>query len=1080
MSTGQLPFLRRTICPHCRTAFAPEDVLWIATHSDLLGDPRLGPKEQQRFLPTRFNIDGNALDAKGFACQELACPTCHRAILRSLLESEPEKPCSPPSSQSAVRMDAERSVRDYQFLVDEMGSALRLGDQAPSEKIKSLAQADAEACQEVNERLRRCGELLKQGLRSEAIHLEQSEPGLLDQVAVLDFPQRSEWEAVLRAHGLPVSPALQFETAADLNRAYAEVMPLEGLLKEHRLLALARAPLPVRLQTMKRIARQDSNNPIWAEDIRGFEGVRFGQLEAEAKQATAREDEARLQALIEELRLAAWNQEPPLALIRNAEAGLERVRQKKFRAYLEEVCAKLQDAFAAKDLQRAKKLRKLWDEGTAQAGLAREDSLRERAAPALGWLAREERREAQERQRQAALQEFEGLITASPNRAALEHHLEAFRQHGYEIPTALMERYQKRLERFLKSERRRRIYVGGAVLVGVLLIASVLFFGIYKLSQARKAADAAAQLDEWIENGQLVQAKEYLDELSAKDAQLVNRPEIVDLRQQLANEVERRFLLQQALQRAAEESVDEPESPVLAKAEELARHRGEKDRVQAIRQARKDRIWNLQQQRDEAFLPWFRDLQEKVNRLEGMVQESSDSAAVDPLLTTIDKEMARLPTESKGISEQKRQWTQELTARFQGLRNSIDLHKQESQLVEQLSLSLHRRQSVADYVEAVKTYVKAFPETGRGKDLARVLSELPHWEAVAAWHQLIEPWTSKPFEVKPDEAGERAARCNQFLSQHPLYVDAELVREYASCLAAISQQQESATGSAAAKLRELFAGLLVKDLWVVKLENGKTYYLKANIQREVQKAKELGTGKGYVNVRYLADSEGKEKSTIIKADDVETTSRAPQSVVADLVQKMPANFTAKTWEEATLAIAQKIRSNREMDPVLQVNLLKRVLNLAALGSYSLGQALAEHQRQLKEASVDLEVSWIDPNNTAAGGVRGDARHILERLPSLEPLLKAAQAHRAKVEEAVKRSDRSPIGWLARERSRWSCRSAFQLSGTQELCVLVPGAGGTADWCAVGKSIKGTTTVEVVKLEAFVEGRLVFARRIKAP
>jgi hypothetical protein len=55
----------------------------------LLGDPRLGPEQQQRFLPTRFNADGNALDAKGFACNVLACPRCHLTVPRVLLEIEP-------------------------------------------------------------------------------------------------------------------------------------------------------------------------------------------------------------------------------------------------------------------------------------------------------------------------------------------------------------------------------------------------------------------------------------------------------------------------------------------------------------------------------------------------------------------------------------------------------------------------------------------------------------------------------------------------------------------------------------------------------------------------------------------------------------------------------------------------------------------------------------------------------------------------------------------------------------------------------------------------------------------------------
>ena len=89
MSAAPLQLLRRTRCPHCWTSFPCEDVLWVSSHADLLGDPRLGPEQMQRFLPTRFDVDGNALDANGFPCHTLACPRCHLTVPRALLETEP-------------------------------------------------------------------------------------------------------------------------------------------------------------------------------------------------------------------------------------------------------------------------------------------------------------------------------------------------------------------------------------------------------------------------------------------------------------------------------------------------------------------------------------------------------------------------------------------------------------------------------------------------------------------------------------------------------------------------------------------------------------------------------------------------------------------------------------------------------------------------------------------------------------------------------------------------------------------------------------------------------------------------------
>lgn len=83
--------LRKEItCINCWGRFAPEDVLWIAEHQELVGDPVVpGDGERVRFLPSRFNLRGNALDLYGMECRDLACPKCHLTIPRTLLEREP-------------------------------------------------------------------------------------------------------------------------------------------------------------------------------------------------------------------------------------------------------------------------------------------------------------------------------------------------------------------------------------------------------------------------------------------------------------------------------------------------------------------------------------------------------------------------------------------------------------------------------------------------------------------------------------------------------------------------------------------------------------------------------------------------------------------------------------------------------------------------------------------------------------------------------------------------------------------------------------------------------------------------------
>ena len=91
MPAASLPsaLLPQVTCPYCWHQFDPSDVLWVAAHPSLRGDPRLGPDAQVRFLPSRFAPAGAAVDEAGGVCTELACPGCHLTVPRVLLELEP-------------------------------------------------------------------------------------------------------------------------------------------------------------------------------------------------------------------------------------------------------------------------------------------------------------------------------------------------------------------------------------------------------------------------------------------------------------------------------------------------------------------------------------------------------------------------------------------------------------------------------------------------------------------------------------------------------------------------------------------------------------------------------------------------------------------------------------------------------------------------------------------------------------------------------------------------------------------------------------------------------------------------------
>ena len=76
------------ICPHCWQRFKSEQLLYIASHPSLLGDPILGADAMQRFAPIKFNARGQALDAMNYPTNETACPRCHLKIPMSIVDEK--------------------------------------------------------------------------------------------------------------------------------------------------------------------------------------------------------------------------------------------------------------------------------------------------------------------------------------------------------------------------------------------------------------------------------------------------------------------------------------------------------------------------------------------------------------------------------------------------------------------------------------------------------------------------------------------------------------------------------------------------------------------------------------------------------------------------------------------------------------------------------------------------------------------------------------------------------------------------------------------------------------------------------
>jgi hypothetical protein len=80
--------LSHITCPHCWQRITADQILWVSQHAELMGDAVLGSDAASRFLPTRFTVEGDALDARGMKCQLLGCPRCHLILPRPMTDTE--------------------------------------------------------------------------------------------------------------------------------------------------------------------------------------------------------------------------------------------------------------------------------------------------------------------------------------------------------------------------------------------------------------------------------------------------------------------------------------------------------------------------------------------------------------------------------------------------------------------------------------------------------------------------------------------------------------------------------------------------------------------------------------------------------------------------------------------------------------------------------------------------------------------------------------------------------------------------------------------------------------------------------
>lgn len=955
---------------------------------------------------------------------------------------------------------------DFQRIAEDVRAALGCeGREARALLAESAADYSA-AVDALNDRLRECGELLKRGLRSEALQLCEREPNLLDAVATIDIPDLVPWQEQLRKYRIAIPSALNLAIAGDLNAAYALEQPLMELLRRHRLQALARAPLEMRIETLRKLWRLDQGNPAWQQDLRDYERARFQEIQSKTDVAVQQCDLAQLESLLSEVQVGEWHEPVPQALRARLESSTASVQRRSARQQLAELEPRLNQAFAEYDETEGLRLRAQWDAAESIAGLAPNDRVLQLAQPALKWLDQVAGAALEQSVYQNAKRDLVQGLDDGVKLRDLEriHHTAISRQ---PLPAALEQRYQERIASLeLANTRRRRLLIAtSSAALMVLAVGSA--WAIQRHFREREIATHTAALHGLLSNERIAEADEYLSRLNKNSPEIEAHPNIGQLAAQLAaqksSERQRLANLASALEEVRESGVESPAIEALARAESLARTPEEKLDVERLRGGISAAQRRRQAARDEAFAKDTSDIAARLDALEA--DTKLDLEAVLKKLDPLGAKLKELLAQQAEITPATFALAPSLQTRVTQIQNDLLRERSERDALPRIDGAIASPGALQSVLES---YIKRFPSSPRTHDFQRVVTEdIPTYLAFEEWLEFGKRWRKAHDgpDVAPSDATGLAQEAEALQVKQQDFGWAAGLSERIEYLKLIAARSGL---SALNDARAVFADPVISKLWMIQDPQGRRFYCTQDVK--------FPTNENHVVVDYLTSFDlavKPDKKFALK--DFESKSawygEAPQSVVANQALKALQALDQHLWESTFLDLCELVQRQPRIEPIVQVLILSNLLDAGCQGSLPLQKLCSAQLELLKNPPFEVGANWVDPGDGNAARQSQLAKDFVAGLPDFKLIRKQAVAKRREL-ATLPTQGLTPVGWLVRTKAGWSVRPEIAANHPGALFILGrPAAGKPIQEIPVGE-IKAGRFVLQDEVDQ-VEGRLVF-------
>ncbi|MGA2067053.1 MAG: hypothetical protein ABSG86_18890 [Thermoguttaceae bacterium] len=985
---------------------------------------------------------------------------------------------------------------DYQRITDDVRSAL-VNNGLDGEDFLQAAAADYSlAADEVNDRLRHCAAMLRKGLRGEAIRLCEIEPNLLDAVAVLDFPERNSWADLLQMRGLIPPAGLLVDLAAELNEAYAIEEPLAALMGRHRLLAMSRAPLSLRLQTLRQLAEADRDNPVWEKDIPAFEEERLKEIHHEVAQAIASGDAAALAALAGEVAIDIWRHRPPESLFVKITAARTDLARKEGLAEMRRVEGRLGEAHMAMDMQAGRELRGRWNQLLDAWRTAVSPETLDRVAPALEWLREQDELAAQEARHAAALAALDAAIGGRrPVEDVTRLHCEAAREG--DVPEDLHSRYREYLAAQEMAQRRRARWAIAGLAAMVLLIAGLATVATLKKRFDRLVEAAVQKIDGLLKVGKIAQlneAQNFVDQLAAESPRVADAPEVRELREQIGKALEaervRKESFLREVQRAKESLKDETRDyGALKKASSLAspEFKEETAALGSLEKAFGDLGTEIQQRVDDEFSKKLGSFDGEIAKVEKKI-ESEPKWCLDEL-KRIDKALKDLKEAARagspGVSPEVLTKADPLQKRIGDGLDQVDKREGQRHFEEQITTVCG---DPAQFSRKLLEYAEKYPEDKRSTSFRQVAEETALWKWLADWNDVVQGvGRCSVAQIDRRAAAGHLARLGKLLKDRAGHPDAVAFRRRWEYLKAVAGRVDGDGNPIESPLKRLFADPLVAGAWLVEDKAGHRYYVLQDLGPKLEDVRAVSPSANYA-VEYVKGFDfSTKKARSISVSEL-TCREAPQRKIAVKAALILKDLKDADWESPFCKIVDAISSDEKTDPLLRLALLKQTLELGSKGSPCFEDAAKPYLTALQDAGIP-NVNWLDPNGSdEVDKYRSSAKTALAGCASFGEGYKAAYEQWRSVFEPAGWEFRW-VGWLHKSGEKWDClhksdkswddlraRGSPKTQGMLGVVKKVEAAGtehGGATFQPVGRLDGGEPVIDAAAGDALVEGRPVF-------